>query len=63
MAAVASGVGVGGGADPTAHSPSRDRSDAVFVVDGDRTVREAWVSTEWPEFPPYDNLEAAIEAL
>ena len=36
---------------------------AVFVVDGDRTVREAWVSTEWPEFPPYDDLEAAIEAL
>ncbi|PSP80736.1 peroxiredoxin [Halobacteriales archaeon QS_4_69_225] len=36
---------------------------AVFVVDGDRTIREAWVSTEWPEFPPYDDLEAAIEAL
>ncbi|PSQ15767.1 peroxiredoxin [Halobacteriales archaeon QS_7_69_60] len=36
---------------------------AVFVVDGDRTVREAWVSTEWPEFPPYDDLEASIEAL
>ena len=36
---------------------------AVFVIDGDRTVREAWVSTEWPEFPPYDDLEAAIEAL
>ena len=36
---------------------------AVFVVDGDRTVREAWVSTEWPEFPPYDDLETAIEAL
>ena len=36
---------------------------AVFVVDGDRTVREAWVSTEWPEFQPYDDLEAAIEAL
>ena len=36
---------------------------AIFVVDGDRTIREAWVSTEWPEFPPYDDLEAAIEAL
>ena len=36
---------------------------AVFVVDGDRTIREAWVSTEWPEFPPYDDLEASIEAL
>ena len=21
---------------------------AVFVIDGDRTIREAWVSTEWP---------------
>ena len=36
---------------------------AVFVVDEDRTVRESWVSTEWPEFPPYDDLEDAIERL
>ena len=36
---------------------------AVFVVDEDRTVRESWVSTEWPEFPPYDDFEDAIERL
>ncbi|PSP84717.1 peroxiredoxin [Halobacteriales archaeon QS_1_68_17] len=36
---------------------------AAFVVDGDRTVRYAWVAGEWPEFPPYDEIEAAIEDL
>jgi len=36
---------------------------AVFVIDGDRTVRHAWVASEWPEFPPYDELEAAIDSL
>ena len=36
---------------------------AVFGIDGDRTVRASWVSTEWPEFPPYDDLEEAIESL
>ena len=36
---------------------------AVFVVDGDGTIRESWVSTEWPAFPPYDDLEEAIERL
>jgi peroxiredoxin len=36
---------------------------AVFVVDGDRTVRHAWVATDWPAFPPYAELEGAIESL
>ena len=36
---------------------------AVFVIDSDRTVRHAWVATEWPEFPPYADLEDAIESL
>ena len=36
---------------------------AVFVVDEDRTIRTGWVATEWPEFPPYDDIEAAIEEL
>ncbi|WP_336135039.1 redoxin domain-containing protein [Natronomonas amylolytica] len=36
---------------------------AVFVVDEDRTVEFAWVATEWPEFPPYDAVEGAIEGL
>jgi peroxiredoxin len=33
---------------------------AVFVLDGDRTVRDAWVAEEWPDFPDYDAVEAAI---
>jgi peroxiredoxin len=36
---------------------------AVFVVDESRTIRNGWVATEWPEFPPYDDIEAAIEEL
>jgi peroxiredoxin len=36
---------------------------AVFVIDEERTVREAWVATEWPEFPPYSDIETAIERL
>jgi peroxiredoxin len=33
---------------------------AAFVLDGDLTVTYAWVATEWPEFPDYDAIEAAI---
>jgi len=33
---------------------------AVFVIDEDRTVEYAWVSREWPEFPPYDEVEDAV---
>ncbi len=36
---------------------------AVFVIDEDRTIRDGWVAREWPEFPPYDELESAIEEL
>ncbi len=36
---------------------------AVFVLDEDRTIQYAWVATAWPEFPPYDDIEAAIEQL
>ncbi|MFC7132277.1 MULTISPECIES: redoxin domain-containing protein [Salinibaculum] len=34
---------------------------ATFVIDGDRTVQYAWVAQEWPDFPDYDALEAAVE--
>ena len=34
---------------------------AVYVIDGDRTVQYAWVAQEWPDFPDYDDLEAAVE--
>ncbi|WP_135829891.1 redoxin domain-containing protein [Halorussus halobius] len=33
---------------------------AVFLLDDDRTVEYAWVATEWPDFPDYDEIEAAI---
>jgi peroxiredoxin len=36
---------------------------AAFVLDGDRTVRYAWAASEWPEFPDYDELEAAIDRV
>ena len=36
---------------------------AVFLVDADGTVKYAWVAAEWPEFPDYDDVEAAIEDL
>ncbi|WP_435155777.1 redoxin domain-containing protein [Haladaptatus sp. DFWS20] len=34
---------------------------AVFLLDEDRTVEYAWVATEWPDFPEYDEIERAIE--
>ena len=36
---------------------------AVFLVDEDRTVRYAWAAQEWPEFPDYDAVEAALAEL
>ena len=36
---------------------------ATFLIDEDRTVRYAWVAAEWPDFPPYDELEHEIRAL
>ena len=36
---------------------------AAFVISGDQTVEYAWVAEEWPEFPEYDDIEAAIDAL
>ena len=40
-----------------------DARPAVFVIDEDRTVRYAWVGDEQPSFPPYDEIEAAIDDL
>ena len=34
---------------------------AAFVIDGDRTIQYAWVAAEWPDFPDYDEIEAAID--
>lgn len=36
---------------------------AVFLLDGDRTVEYAWVASEWPDFPDYDEIEEAIGRL
>ena len=34
---------------------------AVFLVGEDRTVEYAWVAEEWPAFPDYEEVAAAIE--
>jgi peroxiredoxin len=34
-----------------------------FLLDADRTVEYAWVASEWPDFPDYDEVEDAIETL
>ena len=33
---------------------------AVFVLDTDRTVQYAWVADEWPAFPDYEEVTAAV---
>lgn len=38
----------------------REPRPAVFLVDTEGTVRYAWVASEWPDFPDYDEVEAAI---
>jgi peroxiredoxin len=34
---------------------------SVFLVDEDRTVEYAWTASEWPDFPPYDDVAAALD--
>ncbi len=34
---------------------------AVFLIDTDRRIEYAWVADVWPETPPYDDVEAALE--
>lgn len=36
---------------------------AVFVIEADRTVAFDWVAETWPDFPPYDEIEAAVASL
>lgn len=33
---------------------------AAFLLEDDLTVTYAWVADEWPETPPYDDIEAAM---
>jgi len=35
---------------------------ATFLLDEDRTVEYVWVAEEWPDFPDYDEIEAALDA-
>lgn len=34
---------------------------AVFVVDETLTVQYAWAAEEWPELPPFDRVEQAVD--
>lgn len=34
---------------------------AVYLLDDDLVVEYCWIATEWPETPPYDEIETAIE--
>ena len=36
---------------------------ATFLVDSELTIQYAWVASEWPEFPEYDELEDALSSL
>ncbi|MWG34457.1 redoxin domain-containing protein [Halomarina oriensis] len=38
----------------------REPWPAVFLVDTEGTIRYAWVASEWPDFPEYDEVETAI---
>ncbi|MGQ4556334.1 redoxin domain-containing protein [Halobellus sp. GM3] len=39
----------------------REHRPAVFLLDESRTVHYAWAADEWPAFPEYDAVEAAID--
>ena len=36
---------------------------ALFLIEPDRTVSFTWVADAWPQFPDYDALEDALDAL
>ncbi|MFB6117420.1 redoxin domain-containing protein [Halosegnis sp.] len=36
---------------------------AVFLIDEEMTVEWAWVAETWPDFPPYDAIEAELAEL
>ena len=35
---------------------------AAFVLESDRTIQYAWVATEWPSRPDFDDVVAALES-
>ena len=36
---------------------------AIFAIDSDQVVQYSWVASEWPDFPDYDEVEAALTDL
>jgi peroxiredoxin len=36
---------------------------ATFLIGQDRTVEYAWVASEWPDFPDYDELEREVRRV
>jgi peroxiredoxin len=36
---------------------------AVFLVDSELTIQYAWVADEWPDFPDYDAVADAVDAI
>ncbi len=36
---------------------------AVYLLDDEQVVEYAWVAQEWPQFPDYDEVEAALSEL
>jgi peroxiredoxin len=36
---------------------------ATYVIGEGRAIEYAWVAREWPAFPDYDDLEAAVERV
>jgi len=36
---------------------------AVYLIDGERVVQYAWVAEQWPDFPPYDEIEDELADL
>lgn len=36
---------------------------AAYLIDTDRSIEYAWVAEEQPDFPPYDELDDAIDEL
>ena len=41
----------------------REHRPAVFLLDDDHAVEYAWVASEWPDFPDYDEVESHIGRL
>ncbi|CAM2896080.1 peroxiredoxin [Halobacterium salinarum] len=49
--------------DPDGMAGVVEHRPATVVIDADGTVEYAWVAQQWPEFPAYDELEAALDEL